>query len=413
MRKTKIKRSLIAGVGTGKAVLAHLEHFRPEEIVAVDLSKRSLQVAKRQLLALGIKHVTLLQCDLTTLPGHFHVQFDVIESVGVLHHLPDPKVGLASLKRMLAPDGVLVLGLYSRFARRSIPVMRQLARETAPEKFRDWLVQGGELSGRSLNHEEEQYKNEFLLEFSLGSRSNFEDLLFHPVEHVFELPEVETLLLTAGLHFTGVRVPTGSHGVADRWAPFFAPERKHMSGWPQMPLLAFLHRLETEMEPLLFTNMYVFTASHGPHSHKSAILPGASRWVGEDTPEPEALPLPFEEEWPRSLLQRAVVTYCSRVLHFVNGTTSSWTAPAPVDAWLEAKVAFGTHAARVAGALQTIDAALEYCSLLKSHFRAAWQNLFLHYTLKAFVRNGDVLNSQLPRPNSYAIQEFLPNTSYE
>ena len=58
--KKKIMRSLIAGVGTGKAVLAHMQHFDPQEILAVDLSKRSLQVAKRQLLALGVRNVVLL-----------------------------------------------------------------------------------------------------------------------------------------------------------------------------------------------------------------------------------------------------------------------------------------------------------------------------------------------------------------
>ena len=397
LRKTKVKRSLIAGVGTGKAVLAHLEHFLPEEIVAVDLSKRSLQVAKRQLLALGIRHVTLLQCDLTTLPSQFHDEFDVIESVGVLHHLPDPKLGLASLKRLLAPDGVLVVGLYSRLARRSIPVMRRLAEETTPEKFRDWLVQDSrEFSGRSLNSEEENYKKEFLAEFSLGSRSNFEDLLFHPVEHVYELPEVEALFLATGLRFTGVRVPAGSHGVADRWSPFFAPERKQIAGWPQMPLLAFLHRLETEMEPLLFTNMYVFTASHDSHK-SSAVLQEMSRWVGKDTPEAEELPLPFEEEWPNSLLHQAVAVYCSRVLCLANGT-GRWLSPS-VEAWLEAKVAFGTHAARVARSLGTVDAALKYCSLLKAHFQVSWRNLWSvclrHFFLTegrldhlAFFRNG-------------------------
>eukprot|EP00438_Fugacium_kawagutii_P013267 Skav218298 [mRNA] locus=scaffold2388:115018:119087:+ [translate_table: standard] len=145
--RTKIRRSLIAGAGTGKAVLAHLEHYAPQEILAVDFSKRSLQMAKRQLLALSVTNVTFLHCDLTILERTSLGTFDVIESIGVLHHLADPSVGFAALRRLLAPKGVLVLGLYSRVARRSLPVMRQLAAQAeqaaqSKEQFRDWLVQG-------------------------------------------------------------------------------------------------------------------------------------------------------------------------------------------------------------------------------------------------------------------------------
>ena len=304
--KKKIRRSLIAGVGTGKAVLAHMQHFDPQEILAVDLSKRSLQVAKRQLLALGVRNVALWQCDLTTLEG----QFDVIESVGVLHHLPDPAAGFAAVKRLLAPAGTLVLGLYSRTARRSIPVMRDLAGNASYHQFRAWLTScDAAAPRRNMTNEEEVYRQEFLSEFSISSRSTFEDLLHHPVEHVFELPQLEELLSAAGLKITGVRVPPGAQGVADRWLPYFAPQRREVQGWPPMPLLAFLHRIETEKEPLLFTNMYVFTASHG----SSGILGNVSHWVSSAVEDAEALPLPFEPEWSKELLDAAIRVFCSRL----------------------------------------------------------------------------------------------------
>ncbi|CAJ1399188.1 unnamed protein product [Effrenium voratum] len=126
--KTRV-RSLLAGVGTGKAILAHLEHFEPEEILAVDLSESSLRVAKRQLLALGfdLSKVSLRKCDLFSLEDS--ERFDVIESVGVVHHLPDPRAGLRKLRQLLAVEGTLVLGLYSRTARRSVNVVRALAQE--------------------------------------------------------------------------------------------------------------------------------------------------------------------------------------------------------------------------------------------------------------------------------------------
>ena len=357
--RTKVRRSLIAGVGTGKAVLAHLQHFDPQEILAVDLSKPSLKVAKRQFLALGIRNVVLWQCDLTTLEG----QFDVIESVGVLHHLPDPAVGFKAMKRLLAPKGTLVLGLYSRMARRSIPVIRHLARNANYEQFRTFLT-GGEMAspGEEGHVEKARFQREFLTEFSISSRSTFEDLLLHPVEHVFELPQLEELLAEVGLKITGVRVPPGIKGVAERWQPFFMPQRREVPGWPHMPLLAFLHRIETEIHPLLFTNMYVFTVAHG----SSSILRDMSPWLSQDDVDAESLPLPFEAEWSREILQSAVEVFCSRVMHHVNGT-GKWTSPA-VAAWLESKVALGPHAAQVARALRTGDAVAQYCAMLVSHF---------------------------------------------
>ncbi|CAJ1343330.1 unnamed protein product [Effrenium voratum] len=139
--KTRVRRSLLAGVGTGKAILAHLEHFEPEEILAVDLSESSLRVAKRQLLALGfdLSKVSLRKCDLFSLEDS--ERFDVIESVGVVHHLPDPRAGLRKLRQLLAVEGTLVLGLYSRTARRSVNVVRALAQEASAGFARGrWLL---------------------------------------------------------------------------------------------------------------------------------------------------------------------------------------------------------------------------------------------------------------------------------
>lgn len=224
--------------------------------------------------------------------------------------------------------------------------------------------------GRSLG-EELRYREEFLSEFSLGSSSNFEDLLFHPVEHTYELPEIEGILFHHGLHFTGLRVPAGAGGVAGRWSRFFSPQGPvAVEGWPQMPLLAFVHRIETELEPLLFTNMYVFTASHKALPETS-ILTGEGamiRWSEGQLEDALTLPLPFEEDWKPELLDLAIQAYCSRILHFVNGSSEHWISPVPLEAWLEAKVAFGHHAAKVARSLQTTDAALEYCTQVRLHF---------------------------------------------
>ena len=47
-------------------------------------------------------------------------RFDLIEAVGVLHHLADPYAGWRVLLSLLRPGGFMLLGLYSAPARRNL-----------------------------------------------------------------------------------------------------------------------------------------------------------------------------------------------------------------------------------------------------------------------------------------------------
>ena len=91
-------------------------------------------------------------------------------------------------------------------------------------------------------------------------------------------------------------------------------------------------------------------------------------WSEGQLEDPLTLPLPFEEDWNQELLASAIAAYCSRVMHFVNSSLDHWIPPVPLEEWLEAKVAFGQHAAKVARSLQTTDAAEEYCTQVELHF---------------------------------------------
>ncbi len=83
---------LIAGCGTGQeAIELALQnpHYR---ITAIDISQKSLAYAARmaqqyKVSSVEFVHLDLLHC--AALGKHF----DFIESMGVLHHLPDPAAG--------------------------------------------------------------------------------------------------------------------------------------------------------------------------------------------------------------------------------------------------------------------------------------------------------------------------------
>ena len=80
---------LVAGCGTGQHSIEAASRFRNARVLAVDLSLTSLAYAQRQTHALKIGNIEYAQADIANLPA-IGRSFDIVESVGVLHHLADP-----------------------------------------------------------------------------------------------------------------------------------------------------------------------------------------------------------------------------------------------------------------------------------------------------------------------------------
>lgn len=130
------KLMLDAGVGIGR----HAEIFARwgAEIVGVDLSD-SVDVAYDNL-----KHfpnTVVLQGDLGELPFPKE-SFDIIYSIGVLHHTPDTKEYTRRLVPLLKPGGILSIWVYSlTFTRRKqwIPLTSRLPKP-AFHDWCDWMI---------------------------------------------------------------------------------------------------------------------------------------------------------------------------------------------------------------------------------------------------------------------------------
>lgn len=113
-----ISNVLIAGCGTGRhpAMIAALD--KNIQITAIDISKASLSYGKRMTQKMNLKNINWAQADILKLDDTMK-QYDVIESVGVIHHMKDPKKGFESLDRRLKKNGLLKLGLYARYFRKA------------------------------------------------------------------------------------------------------------------------------------------------------------------------------------------------------------------------------------------------------------------------------------------------------
>ncbi len=102
---------LDAGCGTGLATLAfYSAGYRPKETFALDLSFKSLEVAKEQFeedKISVVKGVRAIQGNLLSLPFEDE-KFDVVLTCGALEYVP-LEAGLKELGRVLKKDGTLVL----------------------------------------------------------------------------------------------------------------------------------------------------------------------------------------------------------------------------------------------------------------------------------------------------------------
>src|SRR5262249_49807808 len=102
------------GCGTGQMSLFLANGQR--RVVGADLAGASLELAAEAAGQMGVRGVLFVETDLRR-PGLGAQAFDVVCSLGVLHHTPDPAASFARLPRLVKPGGFLVVGLYNAFAR--------------------------------------------------------------------------------------------------------------------------------------------------------------------------------------------------------------------------------------------------------------------------------------------------------
>ena len=115
---------LIAGCGTGQQSINAATLYKNSNVLAIDLSISSLKYAKRKTEELGLKNIEYLEYDILDLKN-LNRKFDVIECVGVLHHMSDPFKGWSILKDCLKDGGLMNIGLYSKYARRKLNTLRK------------------------------------------------------------------------------------------------------------------------------------------------------------------------------------------------------------------------------------------------------------------------------------------------
>jgi len=233
-----LKDILIAGCGTGQASIAKARRFGAANMLAVDLSLASLGYARRKSEELGLP-IAYAQADILELEGSER-RFDLIESLGVLHHLADPWAGWRALLSLLRPGGFMLLGLYSEAARRPVLAARALIKERGADDirgFRQDLIQNGDSDAYASILQSEDF-------FSLSA---CRDLLFHVQEQQVTLGQIARFVQDHNLRLLGFEL---DGAVLAAYRRRFPQDRAATD-------LACWEAFEAD-HPGLFAGMYIF-----------------------------------------------------------------------------------------------------------------------------------------------------------
>lgn len=234
---------LVAGCGTGRELLIAATAWQPASVTAFDLSRTSLDHAREMADQLGVE-VEFHQADLLELgagPVEWERRFDVIVCTGVLHHLADPVDGWRTLRRLLNPGGVMLIGLYSETARAGITVAQQEVRTCGwPPTLEGIRAAREQLRALPAGHP----ARDAMLLRDFYSTGGCRDLLFHVQERHFTIGGIREALAELGLEFIAFDVPPH---VRARYRALFG-RRQDLDCWETFE----------DLHPQTFLGMYQF-----------------------------------------------------------------------------------------------------------------------------------------------------------
>jgi len=203
-------RVLDLGCGTGQMTVFLASGQR--RVVGADLTRAALVLAARAARRFRVDRALFVETDLRR-PGLAEGQFDVVLSLGVLHHTPDPRSAFGAVARLARPGGVIVLGLYNTFARLPHRLRRLVARATGMRVV-PWDPVLRDRKAEPIRH-----------------RAWLRDQYMHPEEHRHTLGEVQSWFRKNEVEYLRSYPSALLGGRAPRGDELFSPAEDNW--WPE------------------------------------------------------------------------------------------------------------------------------------------------------------------------------------
>ena len=205
-------RILCAGCGSSQAPLIALNN--PDcAVIGIDLSETSLAHSNRLRDRHGLANLELRRMSLLDV-GQLSSAFDLILCTGVLHHLPNPDAGLKALADVLEPSGSMGIMLYGKAARTGVYLVQDILRRLGAGPDAEGLGMASELLKFVPSHHY-LFEPTGKLPNDLAQDAGIVDMLLHPQDRAYSVPEIMEFVAAAGLIFFGWN--DNAHYCADRF----------------------------------------------------------------------------------------------------------------------------------------------------------------------------------------------------
>ncbi len=132
------QRILDAGCGIGRNSYWPLK-YGAAEAVAFDLDPRTIRVARENLSFTD--RAKVFQQSIYDIA--YEDEFDIVLSIGVIHHLKDPSRAMANLVRAARPDGAILVWVYAREGSTAAKLVVNAVRRVTsklPVRLVEWLT---------------------------------------------------------------------------------------------------------------------------------------------------------------------------------------------------------------------------------------------------------------------------------
>jgi len=177
---------LVAGCGTSQAA-KHALRWPTAQVTGIDISATSVRCTEELKRKYNLKNLQVHQLAIEQV-NQLGMSFDQIVCTGVLHHLPDPDVGLAALHDVLKPDAAMHLMVYAPYGRAGIYMLQEFCRRlgvgATDDGIRDLIAALRALPpGHPLEHilhEAPDFRQEAALA----------DALLHPQDRAYSVPQL-------------------------------------------------------------------------------------------------------------------------------------------------------------------------------------------------------------------------------
>lgn len=226
---------LIAGCGSNQAAV--FAYINPSaKIVAIDVSRPALDHHDFLKTKYGMNNLELHLLPIEK-AGDLQREFDLIVSTGVLHHLSDPRQGVAALAGCLRPDGVAAIMIYAKYGRIGVELMRSVFRDLGlRQDDRSIFAVKDATASLPEVHPTRIYMG---LARDLQSEAGWVDTFLHAREASYSIDECIDLVTSAGLVFQDVFMKS------EYYPPLNSPNAFHslVAALPQSKQWSIMERI--------------------------------------------------------------------------------------------------------------------------------------------------------------------------